>query len=45
MIRYNLLPNDAIIASTYLEHEITQIATFDSDFLRVDWLKVIGQNQ
>ena len=45
MIRYNLLPNDAIIAATCLKHEIAQIATFDSDFLRVDWLKVIGQNQ
>lgn len=45
MIRYNLLPNDAIIASTCLKHEVSQIATFDSDFLRVDWLKVIGQSQ
>lgn len=44
MIRYNLLPNDAIIASTCLKHEVSQIATFDSDFLGVDWLKVIGQN-
>ncbi len=45
MIGYNLLPNDALIASTCLKHEISKIATFDSDFLRVDWLKVIGQNQ
>lgn len=45
MIKYNLMPNDAIIASTCRKHEIYEIATFDSDFLRVDWLKVIGQNQ
>jgi len=43
MIRYNLMPNDAMIASTCLKHEISKIATFDSDFLRVDWLSVIGQ--
>lgn len=28
MIRYNLLPNDALIASTCLKHEISRIATF-----------------
>ena len=43
MIRYNLMPNDAMIASTCLKHEISKIATFDSDFLRVDWLSVIDQ--
>lgn len=42
MTRYNLMPNDAIIASTCLKHEISEIATFDSDFLRVDWLRVIS---
>jgi predicted nucleic acid-binding protein len=43
MIRYNLMPNDAMIVSTCLKHEIAKIATFDSDFLRVDWLSVIDQ--
>ncbi len=37
MIRYNLLPNDALIVSTCLKHESSRIATFDGDFLRVDW--------
>ena len=45
MIRYNLLPNDAMIASTCRKHEIFKIATFDSDFLRVDWLSVINQSK
>jgi predicted nucleic acid-binding protein len=45
MIRYNLMPNDAMIASTCLKHEISKIATFDSDFLRVDWLSVIDQSK
>ena len=45
MIRYNLLPNDAMIASTCLKHGISEIATFDSDFLRVDWLSVLNQSK
>ncbi len=45
MTRYNLMPNDAMIASTCLKHEISKIATFDSDFLRVDWLGVIDQSK
>ena len=45
MIRYNLMPNDAMITSTCLKHEISKIATFDSDFLRVDWLSVIDQSK
>ena len=45
MISYSLMPNDAIIASTCLKHGISEIATFDSDFLRVDWLSVINQNE
>jgi predicted nucleic acid-binding protein len=45
MIRYNLMPNDAMIASTCLKHKISKIATFDSDFLRVDWLNVINQSK
>jgi predicted nucleic acid-binding protein len=43
MIRYNLMPNDAMIVSTCIKHEISKIATFDRDFLRVDWMSVIGQ--
>ena len=45
MARYNLMPNDAMIASTCLKHGISKIATFDSDFLRVDWLSVIDQSK
>jgi len=45
MTRYNIMPNDAMIASTCLKHEISKIATFDSDFLRVDWLGVIDQSK
>ena len=45
MIRYNLLPNDAMIVSTCLKHEISRIATFDSDFQRVDWMSVITQSK
>lgn len=40
--RYNLLPNDAIIAATCLHHGIKSIATFDSDFKRVESLEIIG---
>ena len=36
-----LLPNDALIAATCKHHGITKIATFDSDFKRVDFLEVI----
>ena len=43
MIKYKLMPNDAMIAQTCLKHEISKIATFDSDFRRVDWLNVIDQ--
>lgn len=45
MIRYNLLPNDAMIVSTCLKHEISRIAAFDSDFQRVDWMSVINQSK
>ena len=37
---YNLLSNDLIITSTMKENHITNIATNDSDFERVDFLKV-----
>ena len=39
--KYNLLPNDALIAATCKHHSITKIATFDPDFERVDFLEVI----
>ena len=43
MIRYyRLLPADAVIAATCKANGITKIATFDSDFKRVDFLEVIG---
>jgi predicted nucleic-acid-binding protein len=38
---YKLLPNDALIAATCKHHGIKKIATFDSDFKRVDFLAVI----
>ena len=38
---YGLLPNDALITVTALKHGINTIATFDEDFKRVPWLKVI----
>lgn len=33
MIKYNLLPNDAIILATCKIHGITQLASHDSDFI------------
>jgi hypothetical protein len=42
MIEYRLLPNDAMIVSTCLLHDITNIATFDNDFKRVKAFKIIG---
>ncbi len=41
MTRYNLPPSDAIIALTCRQHGINTILTFDEDFKRVPWLKVI----
>ncbi|MCD6560011.1 PIN domain nuclease [Thermococci archaeon] len=38
---YSLLPNDALIALTCKVQKIDKIATFDSDFRGVDFLKVI----
>ena len=37
---YSLLPNDAIHVATCIEHEITNIATNDKDFERVNILKI-----
>jgi predicted nucleic acid-binding protein len=39
--RLGLLPNDAPIAIAALKHGIDTIATFDEDFKRVPWLKVV----
>lgn len=41
MLKYRLLPYDALIASTCLSNEIVQIATFDQDFRRVDFLQLV----
>ena len=38
---YGLLPNDALIVIAALKHGISTIATFDEDFRRVPWLRVI----
>ncbi len=38
---YLLLPNDALIAATCKHQGINKIATFDSDFKRVDFLEMI----
>jgi hypothetical protein len=39
--KYKLLPYDALIASTCMSNSITKIATFDRDFDRVDFLKIV----
>jgi uncharacterized protein len=41
MLKYRLLPYDALIASTCFCNEIMKIATFDQDFRRVDFLEVV----
>mgnify|MGYP000465731822 CR=1 FL=1 len=41
MEKYNLLPNDALIAATCKHYGIKKIATFDRDFKRVDFLDVV----
>ncbi len=41
MVKYNLTPSDALIALTCRHHNIKTILTFDQDFKRVPWLKVI----
>ncbi|OWJ55787.1 hypothetical protein Pdsh_01395 [Pyrodictium delaneyi] len=42
MKNYNLTPSDAIIALTCRHYGIDTILTFDGDFRRVPWLKVIS---
>ena len=39
--KYRLLPNDALIAASCEHYGSNKIATFDSDFKRVDFLEVI----
>ena len=41
MIKYRLLPGDTIIALTCKHYGIDTILTFDEDFKRIPWLKVI----
>ncbi|MEA1924416.1 MAG: type II toxin-antitoxin system VapC family toxin [Candidatus Altiarchaeota archaeon] len=41
MEEYGLLPNDALIAATCRFYGIKKIASFDEDFRRVDFLKVL----
>ncbi len=38
---HGLLPNDSLIVATCKHYGISTIATFDEDFKRVPWLKVI----
>ncbi|MEB3779049.1 MAG: PIN domain-containing protein [Desulfurococcales archaeon] len=40
-IKYRLLPGDAIIALTCKHYSINTIRTFDEDFKRIPWLKVL----
>ncbi len=39
--KYHLLPADALIALTCKHYSIDTILTFDEDFKRVPWLKVV----
>lgn len=41
MREYGLLPNDALITSTCRHYGIDTILTFDEDFKRIPWLKVV----
>ena len=40
-VRYKLMPNDALIASTCKHYNIKHIATFDEDFKRVKFLRIV----
>jgi len=42
MEKYHLMPSDAQIVLTCKSYGVDKIATFDSDFTRVDFLKVLG---
>lgn len=41
MARYSLLPGDALIAITAQRYGINEILSFDEDFKRVPWLRVL----
>ncbi|MCQ6254552.1 type II toxin-antitoxin system VapC family toxin [Methanocaldococcus sp.] len=41
--KYNLLTNDAIIVATCKYYDIDKLATFDSDFDKVDFIKIIKE--
>ena len=41
LLKYRLLPSDAIIALTCKHYGIERILTFDEDFKRVPWLTVL----
>jgi len=41
MRNYNLLPGDALIVITARHYSIDTILTFDEDFKRIPWLRVI----
>jgi len=41
LTEFRLLPSDAIIALTCKHHGIDTILTFDEDFKRIPWLKVV----
>lgn len=38
---YGLLPNDALIAATCGHYGINTIITYDEDFKRIEWLRVV----
>jgi len=40
-IKYGLLPNDSLIVATCKHYGIDTIATFDEDFKKIPWLKVV----
>ena len=41
ILRYGLLPNDAIIAAACKYYNIDTLITFDEDFKRIPWLKIL----
>ncbi len=41
MKKYRLTPSDAIITLTCKHYSIDTVITFDEDFKRIPWLKVI----
>jgi len=41
MGKYNLLPNDALIAATCRAYGISRIASFDSDLKNLDFVDLI----